>query len=417
MQQKDSQAATLENAFNTFNALSEQLVESYQALELRVVRLTDELNQARSEKFKQLAEKEQLANRISQLLDLLPGGLVVLNGDGMITDCNPAAIRLLGYPLRSEYWHDVITRAFAPEMDEGTEVNLKNGKRVTIVSQSLGQEPGQIVLITDITEQYALQAMLNQHYRLSAMGEMAASLAHQIRTPLATALLYVSHLQLPTQTDEQRENTLDKVMSRLRHLDHIVNDMLQFARSGSYEMDCVSLAQIVDGLLLSAEHQICDKGGELSIAGRYKNIYVYGNPEALQGALLNIVTNAVEVSGMGVKIDIKIVNTRNGRVRITIRDNGPGIDKEALENIFTPFYTTRPEGTGLGLAVAHTIVEAHNGLIEVKSRAGQGASFTVELPKVDEKKLISSAVKTAVNISETAALNQKFESEHEKNAS
>jgi len=400
MQQKsETQSVVLENAFNTFNNLSAQLAQSYQALEQRVEKLTAELNQVRSERIKQLSEKECLASRISQLLELLPGGVVVLDGEGIITECNPAAIKLLGRPLIDLHWHKIISRAFSPDLDDGSEVNLKNGKRVSIVSQSLGLEPGQIILVTDVTEQHALQSLLNRHYKLSAMGEMAASLAHQIRTPLSTALLYISHLNRISLSDEDRMRTLDKVVSRLRYLDHMVNDMLQFARSGTYEMDCISMEQIIEGLLLSIEPQISAKNGEIIVFGKYRKLFLYGNSDALQGALLNIVTNAVQVIGEKVKIEIKISNTRSGNIRLTIKDNGPGIEKDVIPNLFTPFFTSRPDGTGLGLAVAHTIIEAHKGKIDVHSKLGQGASFIIELPKVREKDLISAAVKSTKSLS------------------
>ena len=406
LQKPDVQSEILENAFNTFNNLSIQLAESYHALEQRVEKLTLELNQARTERVKQLSEKERLASRISQLLELLPGGVVVLDADGLITECNPAAIKLLGSPLVNRHWHEIINRAFAPEIDDGSEVNLKNGKRVSIVSQSLGSEPGQIILITDVTERHALQSLLNRHYRLSAMGEMAASLAHQIRTPLATALLYISHLNRSTVSDEDRSRTLDKVVSRLRYLDHMVNDMLQFARSGTYEMDCVSMRQIIDGLMLSIEPQIQAHHGSIQVFGKYENLYVHGNSDALQGAMLNIVTNAIQISGDKVKIDIRVTTTRKGTVRIAITDNGPGIEKDMLKNLFTPFFTTRPDGTGLGLAVAHTIVEAHKGYIDVKSTFGRGATFYIEIPKAREKDLIVKALQESPGDLEKRPMNR-----------
>lgn len=384
----EQQSGVLEDAFNTFNNLSIQLAQSYQALELRVARLTKELNQVRNERVKQLAEKERLASRISQLLELLPGGIVVLDGEGLITESNPAAIKLLGEPLVALHWHEVINRAFAPEIDDGSEVNLKNGKRVSIVSQSLGQEPGQIILITDVTEQHALQSLLNRHYKLSAMGEMAASLAHQVRTPLATALLYISHLNRSAISDDERRNTLEKVVSRLRYLDHMVNDMLQFARSGKYEMDCISVKQVIDGLILNIDPQIQAKQGKIRVLELTPGLLLHGNADALQGALLNIVNNAIQLVGKGVCIDIEISTLKNGNLCIAITDNGPGISDDVLPNLFIPFFTSRPDGTGLGLAVAHSTIEAHRGTINVISKSGCGARFVIELPKAKEKAVI-----------------------------
>ncbi len=384
---QDKKTEELESAFSTFNTLSAQLAESYQVLENRVSVLTDELNKSRHERERQLAEKERLANRLSLLLDLLPGGVVVLNGEGIITECNPAAMDLLGEPLEGLSWHQVIERSFTPDIDEGSEVNLRNGKRVTMSSQSLGDEPGRIVLITDVTEQHAMQTMLNRHYRLSTMGDMAASLAHQVRTPLATALLYISHLNKPTIDDNDRLRTLEKVISRLRYLDHMVNDMLQYAKSGTFEMECVDMGQLLDDVSQSLEPQIKLLNGSLTIDSKLRSKQIKGNHDALLGALINIVNNAIQIKGEGIKIAIGCKEVRAGKLKIMISDNGPGIDDDVLPDLFTPFFTTRPDGTGLGLAVVHTIIEAHHGYIDAMNEP-DGAVFTIGLPLANQGELL-----------------------------
>ncbi len=390
---KEKKAEELESAFSTFNALSAQLAESYQALEHRVCVLTEELNRSRHERERQLAEKERLANRLSLLLDLLPGGVVVLDGEGTITECNPAALALLGEPLIGEFWHDVILRSFDPDIEEGSEINLKNGKRITINSQSLGDEPGKIVLMTDITEQHAMQTMLNRHYRLSTMGDMAASLAHQIRTPLATALLYISHLNKPVVGDADRLRTLDKVISRLRYLDHMVNDMLQYVKSGTFEMESVDLGNLLDDVVQSLEPQIKSQKGQLNIDVHLRDKKINGNHDALLGALINIVNNAIQVKGEGIIVTIGFKEIQAGKLKMTIADNGPGIDKDIIADLFTPFFTTRPDGTGLGLAVVHTIIEAHQGYIDAVNQV-QGAVFTVCLPLANQGDVLGKAFKS-----------------------
>jgi two-component system sensor histidine kinase FlrB len=394
MQHKEeTRSVELEHAFKTFNTLSEQLAESYHALEKRVSTLSKELAQAKTDRVAEYAEKERIANRLTQLLDVLPGGVVVIDAKGIITESNPAALTLLGEPLVGEQWREIIDRAFEPEMDEGSEVNLKNGKRVTITTRSLVNEAGKIILIMDVTEQHALQAMLNRHYKLTAMGEMAASLAHQIRTPLATAILYMSHLSRPTLDDEGRTRTLEKVAGRLRNLDHMVNDMLQFAKSGHFDMECVSLKEVIDSVAQTIEPQVKLNEGRIEFHGINDTTYIRGNRDALQGAILNLCTNAIQAKGSGIHIVVSVSQTQDNKVQITVEDNGGGIEKESLPNLFTPFFTTRPDGTGLGLAVVEMIVEAHNGTIDVKSEEGMGASFRILIPHAKQKDIIASAVK------------------------
>jgi len=192
MQHESTDSEKLKDAFAIFNELSSQLTESYQQLETRVADLNEELQATRDERIRELTEKERLAGRLSLLLDVLPGGVVVLDGEGVIRENNPAAEALLGEPLLSIAWSEVISRAFAPRCDDGHEVSLVDGRRVNISTCPLGAEPGQILLITDVTEMRMLQDRLSQQQRLASMGETAASLAHQIRTPLSSAMLYAS---------------------------------------------------------------------------------------------------------------------------------------------------------------------------------------------------------------------------------
>ena len=181
----------LHEAFHVFSQISERLTESYRGLEERVAVLTKELAAARSERLQQLAEKEQLANRLRQLLDAIPGAIVVLDGNDIIQDYNPGAVELLGEPMLGEKWADVAKKSITGMSSDGYYATLSDGRQVGISSRALGTEPGRILLLKDDTETRRLQEMLSRHQRLSAMGEMVARLAHQIRTPLSSALLYV----------------------------------------------------------------------------------------------------------------------------------------------------------------------------------------------------------------------------------
>ena len=179
----------------------------------------------------ELEEKERLAQRLRNVLDLLPGGVIVIDGQGLVRDANPVALELLGEPLVGVNWRDVIVRSFAPRKDDGHEISLRNGRRLSIATRSLSGEPGQLVLLTDLTETRRLQDQLARHERLSSLGRMVASLAHQIRTPLSTALLYASHLEQGGLSEQQQQRFAGSLKARLHELEHQVRDMLVFARA------------------------------------------------------------------------------------------------------------------------------------------------------------------------------------------
>lgn len=378
-QSSDGRARQLEDAFELFTQMSSQLEASYRVLENRVAQLSEELAAARSERLRQLAEKERLANRLERLLDLLPGGVVVVDGEGTVTECNPAAVALLGEPLQGVRWHEVIDRAFVPSSGDGGEVSLHSGAKISISTRPLDSEPGQIVLLMDVTEQHALQEMLNRNRRLSAMGEMAASLAHQVRTPLASALLYVSHLKRADLAETDRVRFTEKVVGRLRHLEHMVNDMLQFARGGSFDMEDFPVERLVDDFGQTLEPQLQASGGTLEIVDRSEGAWLRGNREALHGALLNLATNAIQACGEAPRLCLAIDCADDG-VRLQLTDNGPGIAPDTTQHLFTPFFTTRPDGTGLGLAVVRAIALAHRGEVWLQATGESGSCFVLRVP-------------------------------------
>ena len=384
-------ARRLEDAFNVFNEMSLSLESSYRGLESQVARLHEELAVANSERLRELAEKEQLANRLERLLEGLPAGVLVLDGDGVVRDCNPAAIDLLGEPLLGERWREVIERAFEHGAGHGEEMLLRDGRRVSISVRGLGSEPGQIVLLKDVTETRALQEMVARQQRLTAMGEVAAGLAHQIRTPLASALLYISNLSRPNLDAAGRARFSERIRDRLRHMERMVNDMLVFARGGSTDSEEVALDGLLSELVQTLEPQLAEVSGGMEVDQRAAGLTLYGNREALLGALINLGANAIQAVGEGVRLNVDVRRDGAGYVAIRVADNGPGIGEDIRETVFEPFFTTRPDGTGLGLAVVRNVVEAHHGKIELDQQPGEGACFAILLPTGERSQALLSS--------------------------
>ncbi len=381
-QQSVKYPQALEEAFHTFNQLSGQLADSYHALESRVASLNEELAHAHDQRYNELTEKERLANRLSSLLTALPGGIVVLDQHGQVQEYNPVAADLLGEPLQAMSWKDVINRAFAPRVDDGHDVSLKDGRRVNISTCPLGSEPGQILLITDVTDVRKLQDRLTQHQRLAAMGKMAASLAHQIRTPLSSAILYSSNLKRQHISEQERQHSSEKIISRLRHLEHVVNDMLLYARGANPGGDEFSVDELLADLLVSLDSQLQVTEINFKVSNKDAHATLLGNRPMLLSALINLVVNAIQaMQGKGC-IEVRAVCLDENMLQITVKDNGFGFSAEASAHAFEPFFTTRSEGTGLGLAVVAAIVSAHDGDIALNSEQGKGSTFILQLPIV-----------------------------------
>ncbi|MBI3562464.1 MAG: PAS domain-containing sensor histidine kinase [Gammaproteobacteria bacterium] len=374
--------SALQDAFATFNQLSVQLASSYHALERRVGELNEELACSHDARLRELTAKECLAQRLATLLQVLPGGVVVLDGSGCVQEYNQVAAELLGLPLSGGHWAQIIQRAFAPRGDDGHEVSLVDGRRVTIATCPMANEPGQILLLTDVTELRHLQDRLAQQQRLAAMGEMAAGLAHQIRTPLASALLYSSQLQHPQLDRAAHDRFVQKIHSRLAHLEHIVNDMLMYARGGVGVSETFNCSTLLQDLEHCIDPQVFQSRTHFSWRNDTTDRCLSGNRQMLVSALTNLAINAIQAMGSGGRLRVVARHSNPYNIEIAVSDNGPGMSEEQLSKIFDPFFTTRGDGTGLGLAVVHAIVRAHKGEILVDSTPNQGSTFVVQLPAV-----------------------------------
>lgn len=367
----------LEQAFALFNQMSSQLTDSYSMLEARVTELKGELAVVSAQRMQELAEKERLANRLQNLLDLLPGGVIVIDGQGIVSEANPAACDLLGLPLEGQLWRNIIARSFAPREDDGHEISLRDGRRLSIATRSLDAEPGQLVLLNDLTETRHLQDQLARHERLSSLGKMVASLAHQIRTPLSAALLYASHLtehELPVATHQRFAGRLKE---RLHELEHQVRDMLVFARGELPLTDRLTPKSLLQSLQAAALTHVQDVAVRWQCDSHKGELLC--NRDTLVGALLNLIENAVQASAGAARLKVHLYS-RGDTLRLCISDSGSGIDAAVLERLGEPFFTTKANGTGLGLTVVKAVARAHQGELSLRSRPGRGTCALVTLP-------------------------------------
>ncbi len=367
----------LQQAFSAFNRMSSQLEGSYRALEIRLAKLTEELEQARSERELQAQQAADLAQRLGTLLATLPAGVVVLDVAGRIRESNPAAQALLGDSLRGRAWHQAVAQVFEERRDPNGDLVTRDGRRVALKASSLADGAGKILLLSDVTDTRALEELVNRNGRLSAMGQMAARLAHQIRTPLAAALLYLTQCRdLPPDPARQAE-LLDLGISRLSQLDRMVHDMLVFARGGApgEQVRISDLFREVHQAVASLK----PAGAHLIIEGDDVLCQVAGNSTALVAALINLINNAFEAGSEGVVVTLK-AQVRGDHVQFTVADNGPGISPALASRVFEPFFSTRPAGTGLGLAVVKTVTEAHGGAVAVTSEPDAGTTIGLTIP-------------------------------------
>jgi two-component system sensor histidine kinase FlrB len=369
----------LNQAFVLFDQMSDRLNDSYGMLEARVAALKGELEVVSAQRLAELAEKERLANRLQNLLDLLPGGVIVIDAHGHVREANPAALEMLGSPLQGELWREVIARSFAPRRDDGHEISLIDGRRLSISTRSLDAEPGQLVLLSDLTETRRLQSEVARSERLSSLGRMMASLAHQIRTPLSAALLYASHLADRTLPVDTQQRFAGRLKERLHELEHQVRDMLVFARGELPLSDRLPPRQLLQALQAAAQTQVRDVAIRWQCDSHAGELLC--NRDTLVGAVLNLIENAIQASAGQARLKVHLY-TRADTLRLCVSDDGLGIPPQTLKRLGEPFFTTKATGTGLGLSVVKAVARAHQGELQLRSTLGRGTCAMLTLPLI-----------------------------------
>ena len=365
----DHTRADLTEAFLAFGSVSAKLSDAFDSLREQVAELRGELSGAQ-------AARAQLAARLTALLSALPGGVLVLDVDGRIQEANPAARSLLGEPLVGLEFDAALAHARGGARAQADPVELASGRFINISRREL-EGGGRVVLVTDVTDAHAMQSILARQQRLLTLGELAAGLAHQIRTPLAAALLYSSQMKLASRTPADLVRCAEKTTESLRQLDALVNDMLAFAHGGAAR-ERVSVSALLEQVAQWLRPAL-QPGVRLTIRTEAPDLAVRANAPSLVSVLLNLATNALQAAGAPLDLELLARRSADGRAQILVRDNGPGVPAALRERIFEPFFTTRERGHGIGLAIVKSVVEAHGGSVCL-APSDRGATFVVELP-------------------------------------
>jgi two-component system sensor histidine kinase FlrB len=211
------------------------------------------------------------------------------------------------------------------------------------------------------------------------MGEMVAGLAHQLRTPLAAALLYAGNLAEPTLGPADRARCAERTLDRLRHLERLIRDMLSFAKGEVFGQESFDVCELVAELEHTIEPVAARRAVHFESRCDCGSLNLAGNRKEIAGALTNLLENALQATPQDGRVALKAERVGE-RVRFSVADTGRGIEPAIRERLFDPFFTTRADGTGLGLAIARGVARAHGGDITLSSKPGQGSTFVLELP-------------------------------------
>jgi PAS domain S-box-containing protein len=367
-------------AFASFTKTTATLEEAYKRLEDRARTLDQEL-QARN---RELAITTEYLNSI---MDSMSDGVIVVDEEGRITTFNHAANQILGFEpgeVSGARFTDVFHREFqASAARQAVELRAKDGSLVPIhertapVEDRNRQRIGHVMVFQDLSEIESLRQQVRQKDRLAAIGEMAATVAHEIRNPLGGIRGFASLLERDIEPDDNRYRLVDKILTGTKTLDRIVNELLEYTRPVELRLKQLPCRDLVQRAI--EEIDLGDTAATMS-NNVDPALVCLGDDHMLRQVLVNVLLNAVQSMGDGGVVTITSDIT-DDIVRISLADTGSGILPEHLDHVFSPFFTTKEKGTGLGLAAAAKTIESHGGTITVESTPGNGATFHIELSK------------------------------------
>ena len=351
------QLELLKEAFGRFVQASDELKVSYDALKARAVTLERELRDVNVRLNKSLGETQRLSSYLGDLLNSMSTAIVVVDPSFKVTLVNPASMKLFPGLRKGRLLAKAAPLLERLPEDETWEKEFDEGGRFFLVSSGLirnGKRAiGRFFLLKETTALKEMEAELNRSRQLTAMGEMAAELAHEIRNPLGSIELYASMLEEDLEGRGMHSDYAKAIREEIQRLNNLVTNTLLFTRQ-------------VEPL-------------RRAVSTRVERESTSIDPDLFERVILNLLLNSLEaLRGRATpRIAIK-VEGRGEETLWTLDDNGPGIPEEVKKKIFNPFFTTKSRGSGLGLSVCYRIVRAHGGKIRVEERAGGGTSVLVE---------------------------------------
>lgn len=390
--------AELARAFSLFMQKAAELEASHDRLQVRVRELTEEL-------AAKVREVQALKDHLESVLESVAEAVVAVDTAGRVTSFNRAAEDLFGRRQEQIAGRDLSAAGeLAVPLAELVAGALERGERrrseervvrradgseavlllsVALLRDSRGRLAGAVGSAQDVTQLRDLERALARRERLAALGGMAAVLSHEIRNPLGSIQLYAGLLERSPGMAAPEREVLGKLSRGIAGLNKLVEDMLAFAREIVPQRRRQDVRLAVESALESAAAELTAKHVVVERLGWDRPLEASVDGTLLSRAFLNLLVNAAESVEIGGRVEIKGRCEESGGRRFLVfrvADNGPGLPAGPSEQIFNPFYTTKAQGTGLGLAVVARIVAAHGGEVQAENLSGGGATFTVRLP-------------------------------------
>jgi two-component system nitrogen regulation sensor histidine kinase GlnL len=361
--------------------------------------------------------EQQQKNRddyYATVIDSVGDGVIVIGSNGLITLCNPAAEEITGFSQRQAQGAEfeklftletTLIEMLTKTMRTGITISdhenvvVRSTGKITPVAvtcyplvEGNGDNIGAILTLKDITYIRELEAAVRQADRLSTLGTLAAGLAHEVKNPLGGIKGSAQLLEREFDPASDKREYTRVIIRETERIDHIIRELLELASPRALKLAPINLHRILDNILLLQKQAVADRKIAFIQHLDPSIPEIMADEELLTRLFLNLICNAIDAMGADGRLTVTsrvladyrmTQNQRHSRmVAIEVGDDGPGIPQADLENIWTPFFSTKSGGTGLGLTICHKIVSEHRGMIKAESDPGRGTKFTVLLPLV-----------------------------------
>jgi PAS domain S-box-containing protein len=347
------------------------------------------------------AQIERLKDFSENIVESMNVGVLAVDFEGAVESWNTQLEGLIGVPrgeavgrkLEDVLPADLMAEITARSGDERVaslykfHMRSRDGRNLMVnvsiaplVGKS-GDRIGRLILFDDVTQRMHLEEQVFQNEKLTSLGLLAAGVAHEVNTPLAVISNYIQILAKQLPSGDPRHQLIEKVVKQTFRASEIVNNLLNFSRTGASEFTEVNLNAVVEEVLTLVAHPFRTAQVQVTRNLQQELPSVLGSTNKLQQVFLNLFLNARDAMPSGGIVEIRTA-AHNGSVEVEIIDTGSGIPRENLHRIFDPFFTTKSSGrgTGLGLSVSYGIVKEHAGKVDVRSTPGKGTSFRLEFP-------------------------------------
>lgn len=391
----------LARAFSLFSKETERLKTAYLNLQTRFKSLNTELERTNSQLRKKVTELNTVTCYLDNILRNIHEGIIFIDLDGIITTINDAAKKILLLDKKeilfsSFFIHfsddffgfsmkNALNHGLSQKLNYLTILDENNKKKEIEISTSFVHESpkpyqGIIIMLKDISEVQKLQRIANRNDRLKELGQMASTVAHEIRNPLGGIRGYASLLYRDLSHFPHLQEMAKNIIEGTKSLERLVTNVLHFSKPLDLKIKNLDISLVLKEIIKFIKiDPSFPKDIIIDLHSPHESYIVPIDKEMIKAAFLNIIVNAFQAINDKGKITISLMKNNN-QCMITISDTGHGISDCDIENIFSPFFTTKKQGNGLGLSETFKIIQAHMGTIDVRSQINRGTTFTIILP-------------------------------------